>query len=117
RGRVSDARSRLGGLAGRRVLRKPFDRLHDLSRQLDQWDERASRAIWNRLLRAQQQAAAVAGQLESLSPLGVLARGYSLTTRAADDRLIEDAASLAPGEPIKTRFARGTAISRVETIL
>jgi exodeoxyribonuclease VII large subunit len=114
RGRVTDARSRLDGFAARRVLRKPFDRLLDLSRQLDGWDSRASRAMWNRLLHAQQQAAALAGQVDSLSPLGVLARGYSLTTRAADDRLIEDAATLAPGDQIKTRFARGTAISRVE---
>ena len=40
RGRVADARARLDGLAGRRVLRKPFDRLHDLGRQLDQLDAR-----------------------------------------------------------------------------
>ena len=116
RGRVGDARSRLDGLASRRVLRKPFDRLLDLSRQLDGWDSRASRAMWNRLLRAQQQAAALAGRVDSLSPLGVLARGYSLTTRAADDGVIEDATTLAPGDQIKTRFARGTAISRIEQI-
>jgi exodeoxyribonuclease VII large subunit len=114
RGRVTDARSRLDGFAARRVLRKPFDRLLDLSRQLDGWDSRASRSMWNRLLRAQQQAAALAGRVDSLSPLGVLARGYSLTTRAADDHLIEDAATLAPGDQIKTRFAHGTAISRIE---
>jgi exodeoxyribonuclease VII large subunit len=116
RGRVGDARSRLDGLASRRVLRKPFDRLLDLSRQLDGWDSRASRAMWNRLLRAQQQAAALAGRVDSLSPLGVLARGYSLTTRAADDGVIEDVTTLAPGDQIKTRFARGTAISRIEQI-
>lgn len=116
RGRVGDARARLDGLATRRVLRKPFDRLLDLSRQLDGWDSRASRAMWNRLLRAQQQAASLAGRVDSLSPLGVLARGYSLTTRALDDRVIEDAATLAPGDQIKTRFARGTAISRIVQI-
>jgi exodeoxyribonuclease VII large subunit len=115
RGRVADARGRLDGLAARRIVRKPFDRLHDLVRQLDGWDERASRAMRNRLQRLQQQVAADAGRLESLSPLGVLARGYSLTTHQADDRLIEDAATLSPGELIKTRLARGTAISRVES--
>jgi exodeoxyribonuclease VII large subunit len=115
RGRVADARSRLDGLSGRRIVRKPFDRLHDLVRQLDGWDERALRAVENRLHRMQQQTAALTGRLDSLSPLGVLARGYSLTTRAADDRLIEDAATLLPGDQIKTRFAHGTAISRVES--
>jgi exodeoxyribonuclease VII large subunit len=114
KGRVADARAKLDGLAGRRVLRKPFDRLHDLARQLDLLSDRGVRAVRNRLSGAQQRAAALAGRLESLSPLGVLARGYSLTTRLSDGRLIEDAAKLSPGERIKTRFARGTSISRVE---
>ena len=116
RGRVADARARLDGLAGRRVLRKPFDRLHDLGRQLDQLDARAGLAVRNRLAKARQQAAAIAGRLESLSPLGVLARGYSLTTRLADGRLVEDAAALSAGDQIKTRFAQGAAISRVEEV-
>jgi exodeoxyribonuclease VII large subunit len=117
RGRVADARAKLDGLGGRRVLRKPFDRLHEVGRQLDQLGARAARAVRNRFTRSQQQAAAVAGRLESLSPLGVLARGYSLTTRLADGRLIEDAAVLSAGERIRTRFAHGTAISRVEEIV
>jgi exodeoxyribonuclease VII large subunit len=116
KGRVADARAKLEGLTGRRVLREPFDRLHDLARQLDLLGDRAVRAVRNRLSNAQQRAAALAGQLESLSPLGVLARGYSLTTRLSDGRLIEDAAKLSPGERIKSRFARGTSISRVEEI-
>ncbi len=116
RGRVADARARLDGLAGRRVLRKPFDRLHDLGRQLDQLDARAGLAVRNRLAKARQQAAAIAGRLESLSPLGVLARGYSLTTRLADGRLIESAAALSAGDRIKTRFAQGATISRVEEV-
>ncbi len=116
RSRVAGARTKLDALAGRRVLRKPFDRLHDFGRQLDALGDRAARAVRNRISQAQQQAAAIAGRLESLSPLSVLARGYSLTTRLADGRLIEDAAGLSAGERIKTRFARGTAISRVEEI-
>jgi exodeoxyribonuclease VII large subunit len=117
RGRVADARTRLDGHAVRRVLRKPFDRLHDLGRQLDQWEARSSRAVRSGLARARQQAAALAGRLESLSPLGVLARGYSLTTRMDDGRLVEDAAMLSAGEQIETRFARGRAVSRVERVV
>ena len=116
RGRVADARARIDSLAGRRILRKPFDRLHDLGRQLDQWEARGSRAVQALIARARQQAAAAAGRLESLSPLGVLSRGYSLTTRRDDGRLIEDAAALSIGQHIRTRFARGTAVSQVQEI-
>ena len=63
---------------------------------------------------ARQQTDTLAGRLESLSPLAVLGRGYSLTQRTADGRFA--AAELSPGQQITTRFAHGQAISRVEQI-
>ena len=54
--------------------------------------------------------------MDALSPLAVLARGYSLTQRLADGRVIRDAAEFTPGDRIATRFTRGQAISRVEEI-
>ena len=81
------------------------------------WDARAARADSAAWLRcARQQIDTAAGRLESLSPLAVLGRGYSLTQRTADGRVIRDAAELSPGEEITTRFARGQATSRVERI-
>ena len=53
------------------------------------------------------------GPAESLSPLGVLSRGYTLTTHL-DGRLIASAEELSVGEEIQSRFARGQVISRVE---
>jgi exonuclease VII large subunit len=45
----------------------------------------------------------------------VLARGYSLTQRAADGSIIRNAAELSPGDEIVTRFNSGRATSRVES--
>jgi len=114
RNRLADARRRLVALADRRVIRKPFDRLHELEQQLDQWSSRANRAMEHRVTQARQTAAGLSARLESLSPLGVLSRGYTLTTRL-DGRLIAAAEELAIGELIQTRFAHGQAISRVES--
>ena len=66
--------------------------------------------------RGRQQADSTAARLDSLSPLAVLGRGYSLTQRLGDGRVVRDASELSPGEAISTRFARGQAISRVERI-
>jgi exodeoxyribonuclease VII large subunit len=115
RNRVGDARRRLEALADRRVLRKPFDRLHELGQQLDQWSARAERAVRQRVAQAKQDAATLSARLESLSPLGVLSRGYTLTTHF-DGRLIGSAEELVVGEQIQTRFARGQAVSRVESV-
>ena len=114
RGRASAARTRLDALAQHRAFRKPFERIQDRARQLDELDLRAGRAVRYLLQRSQDRLRGVAGQLESLSPLAVLQRGYSLTLRTGDDALLTDAAQVEAGQPITTRLARGTLVSRVE---
>jgi exodeoxyribonuclease VII large subunit len=59
---------------------------------------------------------ALAGRLESLSPLKVLQRGYTVTERTADGAVVRNADTLAVGQQITTRFDRGRAVSRVEEI-
>ncbi len=112
--RMSTARARLEGLRRRRVLRRPLDRVHELSRRVDELDDRGRRAIRSHLGQLRQRLAAWAGQLESLSPLAVLGRGYSLTLRSRDAAVVRDAAQVEDGEQLTTRLARGTLISRVE---
>jgi exodeoxyribonuclease VII large subunit len=116
RARVESARSRLDALARHTAFRRPYQRVFDLSRRLDELDARALRAVRGLVRLARQQADTVAGRLESLNPLAVLGRGYSLTQRTADGRIIRAASELAPGEQIATRFAQGRSISRVEKI-
>ena len=70
----------------------------------------------HRLGVARREIETIAARLDSLSPLAVLGRGYSLTERVADGRLVRDAAELSVGEQLRTCFAQGRAISRVEQI-
>jgi exodeoxyribonuclease VII large subunit len=114
RQRARFSRSRLDALAAGRVFRRPLDRVHDLSRRLDELEERAGRALEQRAALARSRTAGLAAQLESLSPLAVLSRGYSLTRRATDGLLVRCAADLNAGDTIITRFAEGEATSRVE---
>ncbi len=116
RRRAADCRQRLDQVASNRVFRRPFERVLAASRELDLFSTRIARAIRERTGQARQRIAALTAQLASLSPLGVLSRGYSLTTRADDGRLLDDASLLSQGDQIRTRFARGEAISRVERI-
>ena len=114
RNRAAAARSRLDALARHRVLRRPLERVHDLARRLDELEARSARAVRHRASAARQRAESIAARLESLSPLAVLGRGYSVTRRTSDGQVIRDAAELNPGEQITTRFARGQSVSRVE---
>jgi exodeoxyribonuclease VII large subunit len=114
--RAESARARLDALSRHAAFRRPFQRVFELGRRLDEWDARAQRAIRGFVKQARQKADATAGRLDSLSPLAVLGRGYSLTQRASDGRVIHAAEELSPGERITTRFASGRATSRVEEI-
>ena len=115
-GRLLQARSHLDSLAERRVLRRPLDMLRDWARQVDELQLRSARAMDNRLGRYREQVEAIGARLESLSPLAVLGRGYTVTSRLDDEVLIRDSRQLQVGELIQTRFAEGKTISRVEQV-
>ena len=48
----------------------------------------------------------LSGQIEALSPLGILERGYALVFDASG-KLLKDAAQVNPGDEISARLARG----------
>jgi exodeoxyribonuclease VII large subunit len=114
--RAEAARGRLDAISRHAVFRRPLQRVFELMRRLDELGGRATRAVVQRARLARQHAGAAAGRLESLSPLAVLGRGYSLTQRAADGRVVRAATELSVGEEITTRFAHGRAASRVERV-
>ncbi|MCI0639110.1 MAG: exodeoxyribonuclease VII large subunit [Gemmataceae bacterium] len=108
------AKQGVDDLAKRRVLRLPLERLHHQERQLDDWDDRLGRGMRALLERRKRQAEALAGQLQSLSPLNVLARGYSLTRTLPDQRLVHTSEQVQPGDAVEVLLAHGRLVARVE---
>ncbi|MFH1024461.1 MAG: exodeoxyribonuclease VII large subunit [Planctomycetota bacterium] len=60
--------------------------------------------------------AGAAGRLEALGPLQVLRRGYSITRRQRDGRIVRRAMDVAAGDAIETRYAAGRSVARVESV-
>jgi exodeoxyribonuclease VII large subunit len=89
-------------------------RLNDARARLDRLDDRARRAIRRDLDGRRQHLARLAASLDALSPLSVLARGYSLTFKADGTTLLRSADEVKAGDLIQTRLASGRLISRVE---
>lgn len=113
---VSAARRRLEHLAAARVLRRPLERVELLVRRADELDARARRAILHRLHRSRSLLEAHGAHLESLSPLSVLSRGYSITRREQTEIPLRSAGVLSPGDHVVTRLFEGEFTSRVERI-
>ena len=114
--RLDGHKNRLDGLAERRALRLPLERVRELERRLDEGGERLHRAANQRLKQLRERLQAQAARLETLSPLNVLGRGYSLTRREADRAVIRSPDQLRPGERLVTDVAQGRIVSRVEEL-
>jgi exodeoxyribonuclease VII large subunit len=107
--------TKLGAIREHRALRRPFDVIHERSRRLDELSLRATSAA--RAFHRDQRAKVdtLAGKLESLSPLAVLRRGYSVTTDE-QGRVIREASQIRVGQTLLTRFSKGTAQSKVHSV-
>jgi exodeoxyribonuclease VII large subunit len=112
--RLQLGRNRVELLAARPAFRRPLQRVRELEQRLDDTAGRLHRAAQQRLIQAGEKLAALAARLETLSPLNVLTRGYSLT-HTAGGALARSAADVAPGDVIVTRLAAGEIVSRVES--
>jgi exodeoxyribonuclease VII large subunit len=114
--RLTLARTRLDGVASQRPFRRPFDIVHDRSRRLDELSTRGAAGLRGLLHDGQRRFANLAGKLQTLSPLAVLERGYSITQDAKTGKVIRSAANLRSGQAIVTKLAEGSVTSRVEAI-
>jgi exodeoxyribonuclease VII large subunit len=109
---LNEARQRLQALQSRRVLTEPEQLLHVARRQVDELEFRLVQIIRRQLERGEHKVAVVAGRLQAVSPLNVLARGYSVT-ETRDGRLIRSADDVQPGDEIRTRLQHGEVSSQV----
>lgn len=114
--RLDLSRKRLEGLGERRVFRLPFEPLRERERRLDDYADRLQRSIGQTMEAGRHRVAGLAAQLESLSPLNVLARGYSLTSKEQGQELLRRTDQVSPGDRIVTRLSSGRIVSRVEEI-
>jgi len=93
--------------AGKQQVQETRDRIERLA-------DRGERALRRILDERRHQLARASAALEALSPLAVLARGYSLTLQADDATIVRSAEEVRPGDLLHTRLASGRIISRVE---
>lgn len=98
---------RLQGLLQRRALQFPLERLREREHRLDDWDARLLKSMRANVQRSRKHLDAIAGHLESLSPLNVLARGYSLTRTVPAGDVVRSVEQTKVGDNIEIVLADG----------
>ncbi|MFG0584739.1 exodeoxyribonuclease VII large subunit [Pseudomonas sp. zjy_9] len=110
---LASQRERLARLDARLAAQHPGRSLALLRQRLDGLAERLPRAMQGQLRNQRQRLGALAGQLQIVSPLATLGRGYSILL---DERgqAVRSAAQTQPGQRLKARLSEGELDVRVE---
>ncbi len=114
--RLREARRRLERAQTSRLLTKPLAVFEPLAQRLDDLSVRLRGTAVGRLRLAREQWRGLLAQLEALSPLNVMRRGYSLVFKHPQDQLIKNAELLSPGDVLRVRFSQGEAKCQVDKI-
>ncbi len=103
-------------LSQRLAAHQPQPRLFQAQRQLEQMRYRLQQSMEKTLNRDRQRFATLAAQLEGVSPLATLARGFSVTTDSAG-QVVKKTAQLQSGDTLRTRLDDGWVESQVTSLL
>lgn len=113
--RMESGKQRLDFLKSRPFFTRPLRLIEDRIRTVDLLEERLENGMDRRLQRLEERWNKLAAMLETLSPLAVLARGYSLTFDVSGRR-IAHVADVSVGSTISTRLSGGILESTVTVV-
>jgi exodeoxyribonuclease VII large subunit len=109
---VARAKMKLANLA-ERSARALSLRVERSKNELERLSDRLNKSMQSEIDRRRQSLANQAATIEALSPLKVLARGYSLTLKEDGKTVVRTSTDVTTGETIETRLGTGTIKSRV----
>lgn len=101
-------------LRARPVLKDPFTIVQTRSEIVHALSERSLRSISHRITLASEELTQVIARIRTLSPQATLDRGYGLVLTQSG-ALVRDADSVAVGDQLRLRFARGEAEATINS--
>ena len=93
----------------------PRSRLNNAEQRLDELTARIRTGMHNRLDRAEQSLKATASVISALDPLGVMARGFSLTSN--ENGIVTASSQLSVGDSVTVKLSDGSVKASVTEIL
>ena len=112
RAKVETLGARLASIEASVAFKRPLDRLRDEEQRLDGVAARVAGAFGGSLKDRGHGLKTLAARLEALSPIKVLARGYSVTRTG--DRVVTGPGDVSAGDEIRTTLRDGEILSTVQ---
>ena len=96
------------------LLRNPIQRVRNLRSFILEARKRLGQNIKFSIEIQRQRAAGILGKLDSLSPLSILQRGYSIARKLPALQILREASHVKEGDKVEVRLYRGTLLCGVE---
>ena len=112
--KLESLRERLDSISSRPVLAQPQYKTQQLSQRIDELQFRMQAAMDQQVQNKKSSIRQFAAQLQSLSPLNVLSRGYSITSKPETGELIRSADQVGDGDQIEVAFHDSKLLAKVE---
>lgn len=110
---LHEKRQAVAYLTERRVFLRPEERIQREQQRIDELISTISRIMAHRFSITKQALENLAGKLDSLSPLAVLARGYAVCQKM-DQSVVTDTRQVSCGEWVTVRLKSGSLLCQVE---
>jgi exodeoxyribonuclease VII large subunit len=107
RGAVHERRWRLTELTQALRHVSPLARLVQMRQRVDDVSARGESALRHGLILRRERLAGLVGQLEGISPLRTLERGYAIVRHQESGGIVRAAAQVVPGDALDVRVAEG----------
>ncbi|MCX5776494.1 MAG: exodeoxyribonuclease VII large subunit [Candidatus Firestonebacteria bacterium] len=104
-------KERIGNAAKSPAFTRPKERITQLKQEVDEYEAKLLKSIKHFLENRKNEVRIFGGKVESLNPLNILERGYSVTTR--NGKIIKNACELKAGDEISVRLHKGSIIGNV----
>jgi exodeoxyribonuclease VII large subunit len=114
RNRLDRRRAALDAIARSQALQSPIDRVRLQQQALDERSGRLMSAMRLRLQRLAESVRVLAARIDAMSPLRVLERGFSLTSK--DGRVVRSASDLKAGDVVRTMLLSGAFVATVTQV-
>ncbi|HWR84236.1 MAG TPA: exodeoxyribonuclease VII large subunit [Candidatus Deferrimicrobium sp.] len=112
---VTQARQALRSLLARPVISRASDMVLQRQQYLDLLSHRFASAGKNSFTSNRNRLYLCLSRLEALSPLRILARGYSVSRKLPEKNVIKSIATVRPGDKMETIVSDGRVVSQIES--